>query len=68
MSKIEKDTSIERWVTKSYFPVDECLKICEAAKNLHGQAILKQRGGKPIKAIDRYLKILGQIPINELVE
>ena len=68
MSKIEKDTSIEQWVTKSYFNTEECLKICEAAGHLHGQAILRKRGGKPIKAIDLYLKILKQIPINELVE
>lgn len=41
--KIEKSECIGDWLSKSYFPAEECLAICERFGELHGQAILKQR-------------------------
>ena len=67
LCKLKKKT-IEKWVSKEYFPADKCLHICREHANLHGLAILTKRSGKPLKAIVHYLEILTQIPINKLVE
>lgn len=58
---------VEQWVSKSYFPPDKCLPICKEFGNLRGEAILTTRSGKPIEAIDVYLKILSEYPVYKML-
>jgi len=58
---------VEQWVSKSYFPPDKCLPICKEWDNLRGEAILTMRGGKPLEAIDVYLKILNEYEIYKML-
>ena len=59
--------SVEKWVSKSYFPVEKCLAICHEVHPI-GEAILTMRNGRPHAAIDMYCEILTNFPILGLLE
>ena len=59
--------SVEKWVSKVYFPVEKCLPICEESHKV-GEAILTMRSGRPHAAIDLYCQILTGFPILGLLE
>jgi len=46
------------FVTRSYFPIDSCLKICEKKGILDACAVLYKRKGQYKKSIELYLKVL----------
>lgn len=60
-------SQVEQWVSRSYFPPDKCLPIVKEYANLRGEAILTMRSGKPLDAIEVYLKILTVFPIYKML-
>jgi hypothetical protein len=66
LCKLQKN-KVEEWVCKSFFPPDKCLPIVKEYQNLRGEAILTMRSGKPLEAIEVYLKILSVYPIYKVM-
>lgn len=64
----QQPDEVEKWVSKSYFPVEKCLKVCTDAQNQLGVAILTKSNGAPHEAIAIYCKILTQFPCLGLLE
>ena len=48
-------SKIVEYVSKSYFPIEESLKICEEKNALEASAVLYKRQGLYGKAIDLYV-------------
>ena len=59
---------VEYWVSKPYFPVNQCLEVCRAQENDRGVAILLMRSGDYQAAIRVYLSILDKISTQKLLE
>ena len=59
--------AVDSWVAKPYFPPDKCLPICKEYANLRGEAVLTVRDGKPLDAIDVYLRILSSHPVHQMI-
>ena len=59
--------AVDSWVAKPYFPPDKCLPICKEYGNLRGEAVLTVRDGKPLDAIDVYLRILSGHPVHQMI-
>jgi len=55
------------YVKKKYFPIQECLKICEEKKMLEAQAVLTKRKGEYKKSIQLYLKVLKELSKKEVI-
>ena len=64
----QQPDEVEKWVSKSYFPVEKCLKVCTDAQNQLGVAILTKSNGAPHQAIDLYCNILTNFPSLGLLE
>lgn len=60
--------NIEEWVSQTFFPAEQCLKVCREYNAIRGIAVLTKRCGKMLDAIQAYMQILGQLPLNKLVE
>ena len=59
---------VEHWVSKTYFPINQCLDVCREQENDRGVAILVIRSGNFEQAIKEYLKILDKINTQKLLE
>ena len=51
-------SKIVDFVSRSYFPIDESLKICEEKEALEASAVLYKRNQSYNKAIELYVKVL----------
>lgn len=49
------------YISKSYFPLEESLKICEEREALEASAALCKRSQEYWKAIDYYRKVLVEV-------
>jgi tetratricopeptide (TPR) repeat protein len=49
------------YVSRDYFPIDECLEICEREKVVDACAILYKRKGEFKKSIELYVEVLTQL-------
>jgi len=68
LCKLEPPEAVEKWVKKSYCPIEACLKKCRQADNGYGEAVLLLRSGKPHDAIKRYCDIIEKDNILRLLE
>ena len=51
-------SKIVEFVSRSYFPIDESLQICEQKKALEASAVLYRRNQDYSKAIELYTEVL----------
>jgi len=51
-------TLIEAYVKKEYFPVEECLRICQDYHQYRAVGTLQEREGKTLEAMETYMKAL----------
>ena len=49
------------FVSRSYFPIDESLKICEEKGALEASAVLCKRNSDYFKAIELYARVLAEL-------
>jgi hypothetical protein len=60
---------VHDFVKKDYYPITECLEICREHKVMRGVAVLLNRNGNFIEAINTYLGIIAnEIDIVELLK
>jgi hypothetical protein len=50
--------AVPKYVAKSFYPVQDCLKVCQEEGNLQGVAVLLKRSGDHLRAIDCYLDLI----------
>jgi hypothetical protein len=54
-------------VARSYFPIDECLAVCERTDSLEAAAVLYRRKGQYLKSIKFYMQTLVRLCVDKLV-
>jgi hypothetical protein len=54
------------FVQRNYFPVDECLKICEEKGALEASAVLHRRKGAYQDSIELYVQVLVELCADQL--
>lgn len=60
-------SKIVEYVKKKYYPIEECLKICEEHQVWEACAILQKRKGEYQKSIQLYLDVLLQLSKKEII-
>jgi hypothetical protein len=55
------------YVSRDYFPINECLKICEGKGAKDASAVLYKRKGEFEKAISLYIAVLTEVSIDKVI-
>lgn len=55
------------YVQRDYFPINECLQICEGKGAKDASAALYKRKGDYDKAISLYVEVLTEVSIDKVV-
>ena len=55
------------YVSKNYFPIEECLKICEKKDSIEACAVLYRRQGNYKKSLKLYIKTIVKLSVEKLI-
>jgi hypothetical protein len=59
---------VENFVRKDYYPILECLKICQEKEIDKGIAVLLERSGEYIASINTYLSIIIKLDSSDMLK
>jgi len=59
----QSSISVVDYVSKSYFPIDDCLKICESKKQIEACAVLYRRKGNYKKSLKLYIDTIVNLSV-----
>ena len=55
------------YVKKKYYPIEECLKLCEEKGVVEALAVLTKRKGDYKKSITLFLQVLKDLSVKEVI-
>ena len=59
---------VEYWVSLDYFPTRKCMEVCRQWRNANGEALLMEKFGDGLKAINIYLQFMDKIDQKRMVD
>lgn len=59
--------TLVEYVSRSYWPIDECLTICEKKNAIEAQAVLQRRKGQYKKSIKLYINTIVTLCVDSLI-